>query len=160
MLIWDSPNGINEWVSLHGGGFAAPGYCTALGWIDDAGRLVGGIVYHQSNGAHCLANIALANKTFPIGLLKAGLRYAFAQLKLKRLTFIIKSDNIASINLVTALGASLEATLRDADISGNLLIFALFPEDCPIWRKLNGQERKSTAVPGPASNDSPANAGK
>jgi RimJ/RimL family protein N-acetyltransferase len=160
MLIWDSPKTINAWVAENGGGYAAPDHCTALGWADSHGRLVGGLVFHHTNGRHCLVNIALAEKVFPIGLLKAGLRYTFSQLQLRRLTFIISSANIASINLVTALGATHEATLREADISGDLLIFALFPESCPIWRKLNGQEFRSAAVAESRSNDPAPSSGE
>ena len=137
MLIWDCPDLINEWISQRKGGRAHPGLCSALGYTNDQGKLVAGLVFHDSNGVHCLANIALENKIFPPALLKAGLSYAFGQLKLKRLTFIVSEGNIASQNLVRRLGAIPEATLRDADINGNLLIFALFPENCKIWSRLN-----------------------
>jgi len=144
MLIWDSPEAINEWVGQRNGGYATPGSFTALGWVDEKLCLRGGIVFHSTNGAHCFANIALENGVFPKSLLKAGLTYAFAQLQLKRLTFIISEGNMPSINLVTRLGAIPEATLRDADINGNLLIYALFPADCEIWSRLkNGKKRAS-----------------
>jgi len=144
MLVWDSAEIINEWVASRGGGYAAPGNCKALGWERD-NRLVAGIVYHQSNGAHCLANIALDNGVFPPGLLKAGLTYPFGQLKLRRLTFIIEEGNIRSQKLCASLGAIPEATLRDADISGNLLIYALFPANCPIWSRINGKIERQRA---------------
>lgn len=145
MLIWDRPEVVNDWVFSQGGGRAATGACTALGWADPSGILRAGLVFSECNGAHCLVNIALSNGTFPLGLLRAGLFYTFAQLKLKRLTFIITEGNIPSQNLVRRLGASPEATLRDADINGNLLIFALFPEDCKIWSRLNGKVRQRPA---------------
>jgi RimJ/RimL family protein N-acetyltransferase len=139
MLIWDSPDVINDWIASQGGGRAHPGKCSALGWTEN-GRLVAGLVFHDSNGSHCLVNIALVGKRFPIGLLKAGLMYVFHQLQLKRLTFIIAETNIASQNLCAQLGAKPEATLREADINGgNLLIYALFPADCKIWSRLNGK---------------------
>jgi RimJ/RimL family protein N-acetyltransferase len=141
MLIWDCPEVINEWVAGKGGGHAAKGACTALGWVEND-RLVAGLVFHEANGAHCLVNIAIANGAFPRALLCAGLHYVFSQLKLKRLTFIIAEGNIPSQNLVRKLGATLEATLRDADINGNLLIYALFPEDCKLWSRINGQVRR------------------
>lgn len=135
MLIWDSPEIINDWVAQHGGGRAVPGYCTALGWVGENQQLNAGLVFYDCNGASCTVNIALSQGVFPIGLLKAGLLYVFSQLKLRRLTFIIAESNIRSQNLVRGLGAIPEATLRDADINGNLLIFALFPENCKIWSR-------------------------
>lgn len=138
MLVWDNPDVINEWVNSQGGGRAHPGKCTALGWVENS-ALTAGVVFHDSNGSNCLTNIAITGKRFPILLLKASLRYPFGQLKLKRLTFIISEGNMPSIELVSRLGAIPEATLRDADINGNLLIYALFPENCLIWSRLNGK---------------------
>lgn len=145
MLVWDDPDSINDWIGSRNGGRAHPGKCTALGWLKD-GKLIAGLVFHDANGAHCLVNIALDGKSFPIGLLKAGLRYVFLQLQLKRLTFIITGANIASQRLCSALGAIHEATLRDADINGNLLIYALFPENCKIWSRLNGKRRRNCSA--------------
>lgn len=139
MLIWDCPEVINEWVAQHGGGKAPKGACTALGYTDSEGQLYAGLVFWEANGAHCLVNIALSSGVFPRALLHAGLLYTFSQLKLKRLTFIIAEGNIPSIELVRRLGAIPEATLRDADVNGNLLIYALFPDNCTIWSKLNGK---------------------
>ena len=145
MLVWDSPREVNEWIASRKGGRAFPEYCTALGWAK-AGKLVAGLVFHDTNGVNCNVNIALDGGVFPVGLLKAGLNYTFGQLQLRRLTFIVSEGNIRSQNLCTALGAIPEATLRDADINGNLLIFALFPENCPIWSRLNGQRRRGSAA--------------
>lgn len=139
MLIWDSPEAVNDWVAEHGGGRAPKGANSALGWLDEKGMLCAGLVFWETNGAHCLVNIAISNGSFPRGLLKAGLFYVFRQLQLRRLTFIIAESNILSQQLVRRLGAIPEATLRDADVNGNLLIFALFPENCNIWSKLNGK---------------------
>lgn len=143
MLVWDCPDLINDWVSSRKGGRSHPGKCSALGWVKSS-QLVAGLVFHDSNGSHCLVNIAVDGRTFPIGLLKAGLRYSFGQLQLKRLTFVISESNIRSQELCANLGAVPEATLRDADINGNLLIYALFPENCKIWSRINGQGRRAS----------------
>lgn len=141
MLVWDQSEIINSWVAQRGGGRVFPGACTALGWENEQGKLVAGLVFHECNGAHVMVNIALEGGKFPRPLLKAGLFYVFAQLKVKRLTFTIASDNIRSQTLVRKLGAIPEATLRDALPDGDLLIFALFPSDCKIWSRLNGKIR-------------------
>lgn len=142
MIIWDSPEVINTWVAERGGGRAFPGSCTALGWADETGRLKGGLVFHNCNGAQVEVNIALEDGVFPKKLLETGLKYVFSQLQVKRLTFLVKAINIPSQNLVRRLGAVHEATLRDADISGNMLIYALFPENCKIWSRISGQRRR------------------
>lgn len=139
MLIWDSPNVINDWIAERGGGRAFPNSCSALGWTEN-GVLKAGLVFFDCNGASITVNIAIDGGVFPRILLEAGLRYVFSQLQLKRLTFVIKEANIRSQNLVRRLGAIPEATLRDAHPEGNLLIYALFPEDCKIWSRVkNGK---------------------
>lgn len=145
MLVWSHPDEINEWVSSQNGGRAHPGLCAALGWVED-GVITAGVVFHDSNGSHCLTNIAITGKRFPVLLLKASLRYAFGQLQLRRLTFIIREGNMPSINLVTRLGAVQEATLLEADINGgNMLIYALFPQNCNIWSRINGKVERRGA---------------
>lgn len=135
MLHWENPREIGEWVCANGGGYSEPGTYTAIGYTRH-GELVGGLTFSNCNGKHCLINIALKGGVFPRNLLAASLFYVFAQLTLRRVTFIIESDNIRSQNLVTRLGAKREATLRGAGRSGDLFIYSLFPEDCVIWSRL------------------------
>lgn len=137
-------NTIGKWVGERGGGNVFPGSFTALGWVED-GEIKGGITYSDYNGAHCICGIALEGRRFPLPLLNAGLYYPFKQLALRRLTFPVAESNIRSIELVSRLGATREATLRAADPSGNMLIFALFPEDCRIWKRLDERLRKRPA---------------
>jgi len=141
MLVWEDQEEINKWISSQRGGYCWPNSFQALGWERD-GQLVAAMAIYDCNGPNAMLNLAITGKFFPRGLLKAGLTYCFAQLKLKRLTCPIESDNIPSQTLVRHFGAKLEATLRDAGKSGDMLIYTLFPEDCAIWRKLNGQGYK------------------
>jgi len=144
MIVLNQPEVVNTWVGGQGGGLAAPGTYTAMGWVEDH-QLLAGAVFSGYNGKHCLVNVASVAREkdrIPVALVKAGLRYAFGQLLLRRLTFLISESNITSQNLARAFGAKLEATLQDADPDGNLLIFALFPEDCKIWSRLNGNIRQ------------------
>lgn len=153
MLVFNQPEAVNEWVREMGGGYAAPGSFTALGWVVDY-KLVGGLTFSNYNGKHCLVNIALAGR-FPVGLLRAGLFYCFDQIRLRRLTFIIEQDNLRSQQLVSKLGAKREATLSDAGQSGDLFIYSLFPEDCKIWSRFN-EKRRRAASPQSRGFDSPS----
>lgn len=140
MIYFEPKEAINAWVAQQGGGRAPEGTYQAMASVDSKGALTGGIVFYDSNGKNCLANIALSQGKFPKELLRAGLLYAFTQLALRRLTFVISSANIRSQQLVSALGATHEATLREADPEGDSLIFALFPENCPIWSRFDGKK--------------------
>lgn len=141
MFIRGRDNELNEWIRSQGGGFAPPGAFAAMGW-ETAGRIRGAITWSAYNGKHCLCTIAVADGSLPLPLIREGLLYSFSQLALRRLTFIVSSANIRSQSLVRRLGATLEATLRDADPSGDALIFALFPEDCKLWSRFDERQRK------------------
>lgn len=142
MLHWENPREIGEWVYAHGGGYSEPGTYTAIGYTQH-GELVGGCTFSDSNGKHCLVNLALRDGILPRPLLTASLWYVFVQLTLRRVTFIIEQDNIRSQNLVTRLGAKREATLREAGRSGDLFIYSLFPEDCVIWSRLRERFKRA-----------------
>lgn len=139
MLFSDDPEAVNQFIDDHGGGWEAPGTFTALG-SKRGDKIVGGVTWSDYNGAHCTCNIALLPEYNHRWLLVAVLNYSFIQLKLRRLTFIVKSSNIASLTFVRHFGATLEATLRGADPSGDLLIFALWPENCPLWNRYYGKK--------------------
>lgn len=138
MIIWDSPELVNQFIGSLGGGYSPPGSFQALGWADQKGLLVAGVTFHSSNGVNAFANVAVERKHLQPIFVKACLFYAFRQLKLKRLTFTIAESNLSSQSLARHLGAVHEATLRDAAPDGNMLIFALFPEDCKLWKRFNG----------------------
>lgn len=145
-LISHSPERVNKWIQARDGGYAAPGCFTSLAWEED-GELLGGITWGTYNGAHCTCTIAIVPGKNPIRFLTEGLAYSFSQLALRRLTFIVESDNIASINLCTKLGAIHEATLRSASPKGDLLIFALFPENCRLWKRFDEKRRRTPGKP-------------
>jgi len=158
MLVWDNPVAIGKWVEDHGGGYNYPGSYSAIGYVQ-GGDLVGALTFHTCNKVNCFVNIALT-KPFPRPLLRAGLWYVFHQLTLKRLTFLIDSANIKSQNLVVRLGSKREATLHGASPNGDLFIYSLFPADCYIWSRLDGQKCIHPASAGPGRNHSAANCGE
>jgi RimJ/RimL family protein N-acetyltransferase len=132
---------VNAWIDAQGGGAAWPTSYEAFG-VAQGGCLVAGLAFYDFNGTNAFANIAIADRMVFRRLLRLGLAYAFEQLALHRLTFIVRSDNIQSIKLVTALGAGHEATLREAGREKvDLHIYALFAESCEMWRKLRGKKR-------------------
>ena len=144
MLIWEEPNLIGKWLAEQGAGNLAPGTFTAIAYLQ-GGEIVGAVAFYNSNGSHCLVNLAMKYGRFPRALLHASLFYAFKQLGLKRVTFLIEADNIRSQKLLVHLGGKREATLREAGINGDLFIYALFPKDCYIWSRINGQKLRTAA---------------
>ena len=160
-VILDNRELVNDWIAERGGGRCHPGSYSTLGLVDVHGRLIGGLAFYDANAHNCFVNVALTPGCPWKPLLFAGLRYTFAQLALRRLTFVVREGNIPSINLIRDLGSQHEATLRGAGNEGeDLHIFMLSPETCPIWRKLRGQRiGQRTSSAGSSGHHSPANGG-
>jgi len=144
MIISEPRHYINQWIGARNGGYLDTNSFTALACVQNQ-NLIGALTFYEANKKNCWVNIALKDKIFPPSLLNSGLTYVFHQLALKRLTFRIPSVNLPSQTLVRRLGAIHEATLRDADDFGDALMFALFPESCPFWSRLNVKRVKRAA---------------
>lgn len=146
MIVLGCDEWVNEFISRQGGGKCFPGSYRCVGW-EYGNELVGGIAVYNANRFNAFVNIAVTRKSSVKGLLCAGLRYCFGQLQLSRLTFVISSGNLPSIQFVTGLGATREASLHGAGEGGeDMFIYTLRPETCPIWSKISWQK---AAVPHP-----------
>lgn len=144
MLVVEPRHEINQWIAEHGGGKCWPESYTALGWLRK-GELVAGLTFYDCvPGRNALCNVAIKGGIFPPSLLRAGFIYAFGQLGLPRLTFLIESDNLPSIRLVEALGAVQEGRMANAGRNSDLCIFALIAKDCRFWRRYNGKIRRNS----------------
>lgn len=114
------PNGF-DWVDGTG---------TGIGFTHES-RLIAGVVFFRYNGAS--AEIGFASDD-PRWMSRANLwrvfHYSFEYLKLKRLTSITDASNMASRKLNEALGFKLEATLKDAAIDGDQLVYFMLRSDC------------------------------
>jgi len=103
--------------------------------LEKRGEIVAGVVFDEFNGANI--NIAVAsdgsrrwlNRKF----LWAVFDYAFIVCGAKRITALIAESNADSQRFCTHIGFTYEATLEDAHIDGDILIFRLFRRDCR-WR--------------------------
>lgn len=132
------------WLSKQGIGAFSPIDTTVIAWAEGKPlQVVSAIGFSNATSRHSFASIYIPGKRLPRALIRMGLLYAFSQLKLARLTFIIEEANLASIRFVTNLGANPEATLRGAGNSGDLLLYALFPENCELWRIFDGQRLRT-----------------
>ena len=130
-LIVSGPR-VVEWVS----GKLAATYNRPTGiGIEKNGELIAGVVFDEYNRAN--VNISVAsdgsrrwlNRSF----LWAVFDYAFKVCKVRRVTALIASDNHQSINFCRAVGFSHEATLKDAHVNGDILIYRMFRDECK-WR--------------------------
>lgn len=141
--------GRNEEASLfiadQGGGWTHPETAQSLLWYDSTTReILAAYQVFRVTGPNAWVSFASTAPVFPRRLLEAVGYYTFIQLGLRRLTFEIAGSNLKSIKFVESLGAYREATLPDGCSDGDLHIYCLRPDRCPIWSKLYGRRRKST----------------
>ena len=129
--------GVVEWVAkrtneygLFGGG------AQALGWERDGGLVVG-VVYADWNGPNVVCHIAAEGRNWLVReYLWTIFDYPFRQLKVKRITVTVGEGNTRSRRFVEHLGFELEATLKLAHPTGDLVVYRLFREHCR-WLNAN-----------------------
>lgn len=136
---------IGPWVSELSGGAWIPHRGTCIGQFDNEGSITAGVIYEDFNGANVVCHIAgvghWANKRY----LWAIFDYPFVQMRVKRITVIIKDSNKKSIALVEKMGFTIEARLAQATPDGDLLIYRLFKDDCKYIKGKYGKIKSTTA---------------
>lgn len=128
MLCLDASR-VGPWVCERAGGTWVPGRGTAIGRLVD-GELVAGVLYEDFTHANIVCHIAGVGNWATKGYLGAIFHYPFAQLKVRRITVPVCSTNLRSIALVTRMGFTIEARLSRATPAGDLLLFAMFKDEC------------------------------
>lgn len=145
-VVVDAPDIIGAWVIERGGGQWIPGQGTAIGIVDEDGRICSGIAFTDYNGRNMLCHICIEDFRALRTLILAAGRYAFYQAGCKRLTFIAEESNIRAVRLHEKLGAVREARLKGAGRNGDDILISCFTEESPFWKKLNGKVECSTAA--------------
>ena len=109
----------------------------AVGFVDDDGRLCGGLVMTDYRGFDADLSIYLAKPGNFIGLhaLRELFSWAFDGLKVRRLTCRISPLNRRSIKFVEKVGFHYEGTMRlGLDGVNDAAIYGMTRDDC-IWIK-------------------------
>lgn len=139
MMVFDVRQ-IGPWVCGRAGGQWTQGRGAGIGRQVD-GKLVGGILYEDYNGANVICHIAgegnWLNKTF----LWMIFDYPFNQLGVRRMTAPVASTNAACINFVERLGFEREAILHDAHPDGDIIIYKMTADKCRWLECLHGKKQ-------------------
>jgi len=129
---------VGPWVCDRAGGTWVKGRGTAIGRLVD-GELVAGVLYEDFTGPNVVCHIAGDGNWATRGYLGVIFDYPFNQLGVKRITVPVCSANLRCIALVKRMGFIMEARLSRATPAGDLLLFAMFKDDC---RYLGGRYGK------------------
>lgn len=129
--------GVVQWVAKQTNNFGDFGTDAGIGWAR-RGQLVAGVAYADWNGPNVCCHIASdgSKRWATRAFLWTIFDYPFNQLKVKRITVCVGEGNSASRRFVQHLGFELEATLRAAHPSGDLLVYRMFSEGC-AWIQPN-----------------------
>lgn len=124
---------VGDWVSKQLGHLWIPGGGRALGWADEDGTLVAGVVFSQFDGINVVLECAATPKTRWLDRrgLWAIFNYCFEQLGVVRVTAMAAENNNKSIKLLESAGFEYETRLERAAPQGYaMLIYRMFKEDC------------------------------
>lgn len=124
---------VGRWVVEKAGGNGNYLYA-AIGEIKD-GKLIAGVVYDNfTKSSICIHSRIDKPKLVSREFYWAVFNYPFNQLKVTRLTGIVKTSNEKAISLNEKLGFKREALLRKYFPNDDAIIYVMWPEDCRFLR--------------------------
>ena len=124
-LVLDQPQRVADWVGEHCG-CPAPTVDSAIGYVDASGTLQAGVYFDGMLPNTVFAHIASARTALPRSLLVAVCAFAFRQLGVARITFMVDAANDAVVRLACRLGARVEARLSLAYGATDAIMFAFW----------------------------------
>ena len=121
---------VSEFVSeLIGEQFRPPD--PNLGMLTD-GKLIAGCVFNFYTGSGICMNVAASEKGWlNRAFLRAAFGYPFRQLNCRRVTGLVRTDNVDAQRFDEALGFKREGLLRQADDDGcDLIVYGMLKSEC------------------------------
>lgn len=136
-FVLDQPDLVGTWVALKTGSRWVCGSGTAIG-VEKDGKLIGGITYTNYNHANVWMDVAGEGKWLSKSLLQLAFEYPFLQMGCRRITGWVDADNEKARQFDEHLGFKLEAVLKDATPTGDVLIYRMYRDECRFLRKNDG----------------------
>lgn len=120
-----------EWVAKKTNEFGNFGTDAGIGFKRN-GQLIAGVAYAEWNGVNVVCHIASdgSKRWLNREYLRTIFDYPFNRLGVKRITVCVGEGNKDSRRFVEHLGFTLEAPLKAAHPTGDLLVYKLFKEQC------------------------------
>lgn len=133
-VVYGQDRWVSDWVAEQLGFPEGAPVCSSLGYELD-GELVAGVTFDNMTDTNLFAHIASTANVLPRELLQAVAAYAFVQLGVQRMTFMVPDSNHRCVQFVRDLGARREGALKQGHGDGDTLIFALW-HDARFVRRL------------------------
>lgn len=113
------------------------GWSNAVGiGLEEDGQLIAGVTFDYYNGASICMHVAAVEgrRWMTREYLWFCFHYPFEQLGVKRITGLVPETNMDARRFDEHLGFKLETRLQDAAPDGDVLVYAMFKEDCRFLR--------------------------
>jgi RimJ/RimL family protein N-acetyltransferase len=131
--------GVVEWVAKRTNEYGNFGAAVGIG-IERNGELAGGVALNEYNGVNINMHVAAAHpRWLTREFLFVIFDYCFRQAGVRRITGLVGEGNTRARRFDEKVGFKLETRLKDADPSGDLLVYVMRKEGCRWlkWRKEN-----------------------
>jgi RimJ/RimL family protein N-acetyltransferase len=106
--------------------------CAAIG-LEEDGQLIAGVVFQNHCGPNVLMHVASdgSRRWMTPAYLCACFRYPFESLKVRRITGLVRVDNVAAQKFDEHLGFVREGLMRQAASDGtDMIVYGLLKKDC------------------------------
>ena len=143
---WNIVSGphVGAWVTAQTEGAFYPERSVAIG-LERDGKLVAGTVYENWNGKSVVCHIAWQRVT--PAYMAAVYDYAYNVANVDKIIGPISSNHTRALALVSKMGFSEEARIKDAaHDSGDIVLMTQTPDKCRFLERRYGQKIASTAT--------------
>ncbi len=127
--MWDEPDRVGPWVCERLGGTWQAGD-NAIG-LEKNGELIAGVVFDNYLGRSICMHVAASGEWWLTReFLQAAFGYPFNQLGVHKIIGPVDSKNADARKFDEHLGFYLEATIKDANKLGDLLLYTMTRQQC------------------------------
>jgi RimJ/RimL family protein N-acetyltransferase len=135
---------VGEWVCAYTGGGYHAERSNAIG-LRKGDELVCGVVYENWNGRSIVCHIAFQDRITP-AYLAAIFDYPFNVCGVDKIIAPVGSKNVKALKLVSKMGFTEEARIKDADTDGDIVFLTMTRDACRFLGHRYGQKIASTAT--------------
>lgn len=128
MLVLGQDERVSAWVAERSGVREASLAYASIG-VEHDGELVAGVYFDGATNTNVFTHIASDVRPVPLELLIATCNYAYKQVGAKRMTFMVRDDNVLCRTFVEKMGAHLESVIRHGHEAGDVLLYVLWAND-------------------------------
>lgn len=130
-IVWDEPERVMRFVAERVGEKQLFNY-SAIG-LERDGELIAGVLFEQHNGPNVMMHVASdgSRHWMTPAYMAACFRYPFLQLKVNRVSGLVRADNADAQRFDEAMGFTREGILREGAADGtDLILYGMLACEC------------------------------